>query len=487
MLDFNLGLNDFLKISPIILLFLVSIIPLTLKVFNSNKEINPLVSLLISLGGIVSAAMLLFTFSGDHSTIFHKSMVFDGLTAWIGFIGMAVTAGALVLAYESLTTNKKQFSEYIFLVLSSCIGMLILIASVDLLLVFIGLELMSLCLYLMIAMSNEEKLAKESAFKYFILGSFASAILLYGIALIFGSTSTTFLADIMAQVPNLMATSRLFLFGVAFVVIGFCFKVSIVPFHSWTPDVYQGAPTPLTAYMATAVKAASFAAFIRFLSLKSLDYSVSFLNLLQWLAVITMLIGNIAAIRQNDLKRMLAYSSVAHSGYLLVGVLAACISDTGHEAVTSIVFYLLSYAIMTFGALAVVSKFEKSENTVLSVNDLGGLASKHPYLAIALTIMMLSLAGIPPSVGFFGKFYLFTSALSEGLLWVVIWGVLNSVISVYYYLRPIVVMYMHESDNEYNLLPKNATQVTILITTILILSLGIVSDLLFKAIEKSFI
>lgn len=487
MLDYNLGLNDFLKISPLILLFLVSIVPITLKVINSNKEINPLVTLLISLGGMVSACMLLFTFSGDHTPIFHKAMLFDGLTLWLGAIGLTVTAGAIVLAYECMSTNKHQFSEFVFLIMSSCIGMLVLISAVDLLLVFIGLEVMSLSLYLMIAMSNEEKLAKEAAFKYFILGSFASAILLYGIAFIFGAASTTYLSDIMVQVPTLMASNRLFLFGVALVIIGFCFKVSIVPFHAWTPDVYQGAPTPLTAYMATAVKVASFAALIRFLFMKSLVSSVNFLNLMQWLAVITMLVGNIAALRQNDLKRILAYSSIAHSGYLLVGVIAACISDTGNAAVTSVVFYLIGYALMTFGALAIVSMFEKSENTVLSVGDLGGLASKHPYLAISLTVLLLSLAGIPPTIGFFGKFYLFTSALSEGLLWVVVWGVLNSVISVYYYLRPIVLMYMHESEGEFQFLPKNATQVTILITTVLVITLGVLSDFLFKAVEKSFL
>jgi NADH-quinone oxidoreductase subunit N len=487
MLETKIGLNDLLKISPLIVLFIVSLIPITIKVLRGNIENSPIKNMLVALSGIIVACMFLFTFSGGHQPVFHKAMVFDGITLWVGFIALVGAAGAVVLSYESLSTNRNLFSEYIFLILSSTIGMLILISAIDLLVVFIGLEIMSLSLYLMIAMSNEDKLSKESALKYFILGSFASAILLYGIALIFGSASTTYLMDIFNQVPNLMMTSRIFLFGVGLVILGFCFKVSIFPFHAWTPDVYQGAPTPLTAYMATAVKAASFAAFIRFLSIRSLDLSLSLLNVLQWLAVITMIVGNVAALRQNQLKRVLAYSSIAHSGYLLIGIIATCISDTGTGELTSVIFYLISYSIMTFGALAIISIFEKSENTILNVDDLAGLAQERPYLALALTILLLSLAGIPPTIGFFGKFYMFTMALSQGLLWAVIWGVVNSVISVYYYLRPVVVMYMHDRKEGFSIIPSNATQVIILITTILVLSLGLLSDVIFKVVEKSFL
>jgi NADH-quinone oxidoreductase subunit N len=487
MLETKIGLNDFLKISPIIVLFFVSLLPITMKVLRGNKENRPINNMLIVLGGIIVSCMFLFTFSGGHQPVFHNAMVFDGITLWIGFIALVSAAGAVVLSYESFSTNKSLFSEYIFLILSSTIGMLIMVSAIDLLVMFIGLEIMSLSLYLMIAMSNEEKLAKESALKYFILGSLASAILLYGVALIFGSTSTTYLMDIFNKVPNLMTTSRLFLFGVGLVVIGFCFKVSIFPFHAWTPDVYQGAPTPLTAYMATAVKAASFAAFIRFLSIRSLDFSLGLLNVLQWLAVITMIVGNVAALRQNQLKRVLAYSSIAHSGYLLIGIIATCISDTGSAELTSVIFYLISYSIMTFGALAIISIFEKSENTILNVEDLSGLAAERPYLALALTVLLLSLAGIPPTIGFFGKFYMFTMALSQGMLWAVLWGVLNSVISVYYYLRPVVVMYMQDKKEGLSLIPSNASQVIILITAILVLSFGLLSDLIFKVVEKSFL
>jgi NADH-quinone oxidoreductase subunit N len=486
MLETNIGLNDFLKISPMLVLFFVSLLPMTIKVLRGNKENSGLNNMLFALGGIIFAAMFLFTFAGGHQPVFQKAMVFDGITLWIGFVVLVVAGGAVVLSYESHSTNKNLFSEYIFLIMSSTIGMLIMISAIDLLVAFIGLEIMSLSLYLMIAMSNEDKLAKESAFKYFILGSFASAILLYGIALIFGSTSSTYLVDIFNQVPTLMNSSRLFLFGVGLVIVGFCFKVSIFPFHAWTPDVYQGAPTPLTAYMATAVKAASFAAFIRFLSIRSLELSLSMLNILQWLAVITMIVGNVAALRQNQLKRVLAYSSIAHSGYLLIGVIASCLSDSGTGELASVIFYLISYSIMTFGALAIVSVLEKSENTILNIDDLAGLAEERPYLALALTVLLLSLAGIPPAIGFFGKFYMFTMALSQGLLWAVIWGVLNSVISVYYYLRPVVAMYMHEKKEGFGVLTNHASQVAILITTILVLTFGIFSEILFKVVEKSF-
>lgn len=485
-MEINLRLEDLLRVIPLIVLFLASLLPIFIKVLRGNREPNPVVPLSIGIVGSVTSAMLLWIFAGQGQMAFSKALVFDGLTFWVGMAALLATVGALILAYESPSTNGSLFSEYVFLLLSSALGMLVLISAVDMLVVFIGLETMSLSLYLLIAMGNEGKNSKESAFKYFLLGSFASAIFLYGVSFIYGTSGTTYISDIITLAPNLMSTSRLFLIGVGLVTVGFCFKVSIAPFHAWTPDVYQGAPTPLTSYMATAVKLASMAAFLRFVSIKSMAFSPNLLDIIQWLAVITMIVGNVAAIRQESVKRMLAYSSVAHSGYLLVGVLSSAISNQSAFASSGVVFYLISYAIMTFGSFAIVNVFEASENTQLTVNDMAGFAKRRPVLAFCLTLFLLSLAGIPPTIGFFGKLYLFTAALAEGRLWVVVWGVISSVISAYYYLRPIVVMYMHESDK-----PEDAeraipaTEIAIVVTMILVMGLGIFSDFLFRAVETS--
>ena len=482
----NIGVNDLILVSPMIALFLASLVPITLKVLKGNREQNALSTLIQGLIGLVISAVLLGIFSGSTgATAFHHSLVFDGITQWMGVIALAATAGALVLMYENPATKGSQFSELVFLTLSSALGMLILVSAADLLMIFIGLELMSLSLYLMIGMSHEEKLAKEAALKYFILGGFASAIFLYGVAFIFGSTGSTNILDFFEEAKSLIVTNRLFLFGITFVIIGFCFKVSIAPFHAWTPDVYQGAPTPLTGFMATAVKTVSFAAFLRIIATHSLEGSQNLFDVLQWLAVITMLVGNTAAILQTNLKRMIAYSSVAHSGYILVGIITAGVSEVGSFGASGIIFYLISYALMTMGAFAIVSMMENSENSIVNVDDLAGLAQKRPILALCFTVFMLSLAGVPPTVGFFGKFYLFNAAIGEGLLWLAVWGMVSSVIGLYYYLRPVVIMYMKDGDSEIASHSLNATTVMVVVSAICILMLGLISGPIFTAIEKS--
>jgi NADH-quinone oxidoreductase subunit N len=296
---------------------------------------------------------------------------------------------------------------------------------------------------------------------------------------------STYIPEIVAKTGDLIDTSRVFVFGVTLVVMGFCFKVSIFPFHAWTPDVYQGAPTPHSAFMATAVKAVSFAAFLRIMETKILVGSENLLDFLQWLAVITMIAGNTAAILQNNFKRMLAYSSVAHSGYLLIGVITTGVSDEVNFGAAGVVFYLVAYTLMTLGAFAVVALLEKDENASINIDDLAGYAKRRPWMALCLTIFMLSLAGIPPLVGFFGKFYLFTGAIGQGLIWLAVWGVLNSVISVYYYLRPIVVMYMKEGTVSEPTSPMNATRIVIIVSAILVTVLGLISGPIFEIFEKA--
>lgn len=481
----EIGLSDVLLISPMIALFLASLIPITVKVLRGNKEQPAIATLSQALLGLVVSIGLLIVFGGAGKTAFNNGLIFDGVTQWLGVIALGSAGAAIIMMYENPSTKGRQFSELIFLALSSAIGMLILVSAVDLLMVFIGLEMMSLALYLMIGMSHEEKFSKEAALKYFVLGSFASAIFLYGTAFIFGATGGTNILSFMESAPELVQTSRLFLFGITFVILGFCFKVSIAPFHAWTPDVYQGAPTPHTAFMATAVKAVSFAAFLRIIATKSLIGSDHLFDILQWLAVLTMIVGNTAAIIQNNFKRMIAYSSVAHSGYILVGVITAGVSDNSAFGASGVIFYLLSYGLMTLGAFAIASMLERSENHIVNIDDLAGFAKQRPMLALCLTVFLLSLAGIPPTLGFFGKFYLFNAAIGEGLLWLAIWGMISSVIAVYYYLRPIVVMYMREGTAEVAGHSLNATTVTAIAMALAITLMGFVSGPIFTAVEAS--
>jgi NADH-quinone oxidoreductase subunit N len=368
--------------------------------------------------------------------------------------------------------------------------MVILIMSNDLIVTFIGIETMSLCLYILIAMSKEQTLAKEAAFKYLILGSFASAVFLYGTALLWGTTGTTYFSGVGGSVPGLIevtnkliSTNRIFVVGMAMVILGFAFKVSLFPFHAWTPDVYQGAPTPITAFMATGVKAATFVAFLRLFHADGFDQSGGLMAALTWIAVLTMFVGNAAAILQDNLKRVLAYSSVAHSGYAMVGLIAAAFGKNFDSAGSGVLFYLFSYAIMTLGSFAVVALYEKNENTALQVSDLRGLGKRHPVLALSLTLLLLSLAGLPPTVGFFGKFYVFSAAIEQDMYWPAFWGVVNSVISVYYYLRPVVMMYMAGDEGAEIVEASKMTQVTVVVSAVAIVALGFFASPIIQAVR----
>lgn len=481
----NVGLVDVLLISPLIALFVFSLIPLTIKILRGNQEQNPAATIIIALIGLSVTAGLLVIFGGSDQTAFNNQLLFDGLTQWAGLIAILAAAGGLVMMFENPATKGRQFSELVFLAMNSILGMLILVSAVNLLTVFIGLELMSLALYLMIAMSHEQKISKEAAVKYFVLGSLASAIFLYGVSFVFGSAGSVNITDFMQNAAVLVKTNKLFLFGITFIVLGFCFKVSIAPFHAWTPDVYQGAPSPVTSFMATAVKTASFAAFLRIIATQSLVGSQNLFDVLQWLAVITMTLGNVAALVQTNFKRVLAYSSISHSGYVLVGVITAGISQNSAYSATSVMFYLLTYSVMTMGAFGVVSLLERNENSIITNESFAGFAKNQPILAMCLTIFLLSLAGLPPTLGFFGKLYLFSAAVNEGLIWLALWGVLNSVIGVYYYLRPIVMMYMKEGDSDVADHSLYATTATVIASALFILVVGLFSGPLFALVEKS--
>lgn len=482
----TVGMRDILLISPMLVLFLASLIPLTVKAIKGREQ-NPLFSMIQAIVGIFGATIcvaLIWSFMDGGGSAFSEKIVIDGLSAACQPIILFLTAGALFVSYENVNTRGDQFSEHVFLILNAAVGMLVLTWANDLLIVFIGLETLSLALYILIAMSHEQRLSKEAAFKYFILGGFSTAILMYGVSFIYGTTGGTGLIELAQKTPALISTNKLFVIGYMLVVIGFCFKVSIFPFHNWTPDVYQGAPTPITSLMATAVKISAFVAFLRFFINEGIQNSELIMNLLQWLAVLTMLVGNLGAIMQDNLKRMLAYSSIAHSGYAFVALVVT--AHGGYvSGSSSLIFYLLTYAFMNLGAFGVIALFEKHEETTVNVEDLKGLGYRRPALAGAFAIFMLSLAGLPPTAGFFGKFYVFSAAVSEGLIWLAVWGVLNSVISVYYYLRPIVVMYMTEGEAPEATRGDVLSKAAIAFSVLMVLAIGLAAHPFFNAIHVS--
>jgi NADH-quinone oxidoreductase subunit N len=338
-------------------------------------------------------------------------------------------------------------AEWIAMLFFSVSGMFVLVSACNLMSVFIGIELMSIPIYVLVGSRRRDFFANEAAMKYFILGAFAIAFFLYGMSLLYGLLGTlNFKMMILEAADRGLAKYPPFLLAIGLVMVGFIFKVAAVPFHMWVPDVYQGAPTPVTGFMAAAVKAASFAAFLRLFYMAFMPSRPHWVGIVIVLAVITMTIGNITALVQRNIKRMLAFSSIAHAGYILVGMAAISIENT--RAASSVMFYTVVYAFMTLGVFALVGALERRGDTRgLEIDDYTGLGLRRPFLGFAMALFMFALAGIPPTAGFFAKYYVFSAAVAKGLVWLVVVGVLNSALSLYFYLRVIVVMYMRKAED----------------------------------------
>ncbi len=487
-MEIQFGLIDFVLISPALALFVASCIPLLIKVLRGNVEQNAFATLIYGYVGLIAAAGFTIATMGTERVAFEGALVFDGVSSFTSIVVILVTAVGLTFARDSMSTNSRQFTENMFLTLNCAVGMLTMAWANDLIITFVGLELFSLCLYMLIAMSLEERASKEAAFKYFILGSFASAFMLYGISFIYGTVGSTYLPDLIAATPSLLATNRLFLLGFILLLTGVAFKIALFPFHAWAPDVYQGSPTPLTAFMATGVKAVTLAFFLRLVASQAftVERFWPFVDVLQWLAVLTILVGNVGAFRQKSLKRMLAYSSVAHSGYVMIGVIAAGIGGASMLGASGVMYYIFAYSLMTIGAFGVLHLLEPHADSDLTVEDLRGLAADKPWLALSMTVLLLSLTGIPPTIGFFGKFIIFSAAVKQGLIWLAVWGVIGSIISVYYYLRPVVAMYMEEpifSGNKVAMRPLSYFTVTFL--ALATLAFGLASEPFYKVVLAS--
>ncbi len=359
---------------------------------------------------------------------------------------------AIITIFFSMSHEERRGrfpGEYWSLIPFSVVGMMVMASAADLITLIIGLETMSLCAYVMVGLNRGDKRSSEGALKYFLLGAFASAFLLYGTAFIYGSVITTRFAEITVFVS---AHSNAIPFnlqvGAILLLVGLGFKVAAVPFHMWAPDAYQAAPTPVTGFMATAIKAAGFAAIVKIFGLMLATSALVLQDLIWWLALLSMIVGNFAAVMQMNLKRMLAYSSIAHVGYLLTAIVG---SDPGVslQGGTGVLFYLVSYALMTLGAFGVLIIIGGGEDRRETLVDMTGLASKSPGLALAMTIFMVSMSGIPPTIGFFGKFYVFGAAVQSGYTGLAVIGILTSVVGVFYYLRVVVNMYMKPAEKSF--------------------------------------
>ncbi len=428
--------------SPVIEILLAALTVLLLDLYLKEEEKGVLTW--ISLLGLAIAGAMSFVFWPTGEGIFYDSMRVDGFSLFFTTLLLGTAALTLLSSVHFLKESNIHHGEFHSLILFSTLGMILMATANDLIFFFLALETMSIAVYVLTGMWRQRNEAGEAAMKYFLNGAFASGFLLYGIALIYGATGSTNLSRIASSLTQSTVQGDLLLTtGAILFLIGLAFKVAAVPFHFWAPDVYEGAPTPITGFMAVAVKAAAFAGWTRILMHQLAPIEGQWSFVLWAMAILTMTVGNVFALAQSSVKRMLAYSSIAHAGYLLIGVAAG--NEVGGSAV---LFYLVVYTLMTLGAFGVLMALKEKEKDNELYRHFAGIGFRHPGLGIAMSIFMLSLAGFPPFGGFTGKFHLFRSAIEADHTLLAIIGVLNSLLSVTYYLRVIVMMYMEEGTGE---------------------------------------
>lgn len=449
---FGISNAALLPLVPSLIVFGAGCVLLTLGLVTPERR-GERRALVLGLAGLLASGIAAFRIadasaaSGAHTLAASPigAAIFDPFAAFLHIVIVLAAGVSLFLSGPFLRRTNEYHPEFPSLLLFAASGMSLFVATTDLLLLFLALELLSLPIYVLAGYQRALPRSNEAAVKYFVLGAFSSALFLYGIALVYGATGHANLA-LLAPLPQ---TGHLLPVGLVFLLSGFLFKIAAVPFHMWTPDVYEGAPTPVTAFMATAVKAAGFGALLRFVWAAAGTPGVPDLtSTLSILAIVTMTVGNLGALTQPNVKRMLAFSSIAHAGYLLVGVaaIAAARRSGGLGDSAPILYYLLAYAVTNLAAFGVVIALgnarEAREGERVRIDAYAGAARRNPAIALVMAVAMLSLAGVPPTAGFFGKYMLFREAVAQRLTPLVVWGVLNSALSLYYYLGLIVVMYM---------------------------------------------
>ena len=442
----NLTSADYSTIWPLLFLtvWTCSLLLIDLAIPRERKGITAL------LAAVGLAATLVFTLLqvGEEITGFGGMVVIDGFSVFVNALLLVSGLLGISLAYGYVKRMGIERGEYYTLLLFSVTGMMLMAQAADLIVVFLALELLSIPLYVLAAFARPRAESEEAGLKYFLLGAFATGFVVYGTALVFGATGSTNLVAIIERAAPGSENLLLLSIGAALILVGFGFKVAAVPFHMWTPDVYQGAPSAVTAFMSSGAKIAGFAALLRVFATAFPGIAVDMTGILWVLAALTMVIGNVIAIAQTNIKRLLAYSSIAHAGYILMAFVPYGDPDVAPVSIAAGLFYLVAYALTNFGAWGVVIALERSEGRGLEIADYAGLARKHPALAAAMTVFMLSLIGLPPTLGLVGKIYLFRAVIDGGFYGLAIIGVLTSLISAYYYLRVVVIMYMRDGEPE---------------------------------------
>jgi NADH-quinone oxidoreductase subunit N len=464
--------EDLFLLMPQLILIVAGMALMLLEPFTRPERKGRMASIAV-LAAAAAGYSLKFQWANHSRSILHGMLIVDNFSVFFQWLFLIIAALSAFLSRRFNERESIERGEYYALLLFACCGMSLMVSSGNLILTFLGIEILSIATYILAGFKRTDIHSNESSLKYFLLGSFATAILLYGVALIYGGTGSTNYTAIrqLSQLEGGMQITTLI--GAGLLLVGFGFKVALVPFHSWVPDVYEGAPTPVTAFMAVGPKAAGFAALLRILVQVFPNITQDWTSILWIVAVMTMTLGNVVAVLQTSIKRMLAYSAIAHAGYILVGIVSN--SDMGNSAV---LFYLVVYTVMNLVAFSIVLSFSRKGDMHVSLDDYAGLAHKAPFAAAALSLALISLAGIPLTGGFMGKFYLFSAAVRQGYIGLAIIGVLNSVVSVFYYFRVMIYMYMKD--------PVEGTaepdpvgwpvQVVVGILAILILFLGIHPD-----------
>ena len=432
--------TDFQTLLPVTVLTAWACLLLLLDVFFIKRKG---ITALLAAFGLAATLGLTIAQIGQSSSGFSGMVALDGFSTFLNALQVVSGLLGIALAYGYVKRMGLDRGEYYTLLLFSIVGMMLMAQATDLIVVFIALELLSIPLYVLAAFNRTNLASEESGLKYFLLGAFSTGFLVYGITLVYGATGSTNIHEIVTKSA---AGGPLLLIGAALILVGFGFKVAAVPFHMWTPDVYQGAPTAVTGFMSSGAKIAGFAALLRVFATAFPTLAVDMSDILWGLAALTMIVGNLLAVSQTDIKRMLAYSSIAHAGYILMAFVPYGNPDVAPVSIAAGLFYLVAYVITNFGAWGVVIALEQPDGKGLQISDYSGMFWKNRGLALAMTVFMLSLIGFPPTIGMVGKFYLFRSAIEGGYVGLAIIGVVTSLVSAYYYLRVVVNMFMREGE-----------------------------------------
>jgi len=428
---------DFYYILPEIVLTLGALVVLLVDlVFKDRDDL----ALPVTLVSLLAAAAVLFSFVGVDTTVSRGLLAIDGFAIIFKFVFLLTAVVTVLMSSAYLKVEGVRTGEYYFLILSATLGMMFMASGVDLITLFIGLETMAVSFYILAGFLKPNQRSNEASVKYYLLGAFSTGILLYGMSLLYAVSGSTHLSEIAAAV-GAQETDGLIILAVILVGAGMGFKIAAVPFHMWAPDVYEGSPTPVTAFLSVGSKAAAFAMLLRIFD-EGLPTIVADWQVFFWcLAVLTMTVGNIAAITQSNIKRMLAYSSIAHSGYVLIGIVVGT-----SRGWTAVIVYLVVYAFMQLGAFAIVTMLRRRDVVGDELKDLSGLYARSPIAAVAMLVFMLSLGGIPPTAGFMGKVWIFGAAIDQEFYWLAVIGVVNSAISLFYYIRVVVFMWIKDEQ-----------------------------------------